>query len=56
MKRIVAGGALMLVALGLQLAMVIRAIEPDVALSLGGYAGLFIGMALVLAGVLHRRR
>lgn len=56
MKRLLAGGVLGLTALGLQLAMVVRVIEPNVALSLGGYVGLFVGMALALAGILRRRR
>jgi len=56
MGRVIAGGLLMLAALGLQLAMVVRVIEPDMMLSLGGYVGLFLGMGLVLAGVLRRRR
>lgn len=56
MKHLLAGGVLVLAALGLQLAMVVRVIEPDVVLSLGGYAGLFAGMALFLAGILRRRR
>jgi len=55
MKRIAAGLVLVLAALGLQLAMVVRVIEPDALLSLGGYVGLFAGMGLVLAGVLRRR-
>lgn len=56
MKRLLVGGALVLAALGLQLAMVVRVIEPDAVLSLAGYVGLFVGMALFLAGVLRRRR
>lgn len=56
MKRVLSGGLLVLAALGLQLAMVVRAIEPDVALSLGGYLGLFVGMGLCLGGILRRRR
>ncbi|MDZ7829263.1 MAG: hypothetical protein U5K33_07185 [Halofilum sp. (in: g-proteobacteria)] len=56
MKRMFAGAALVLVALVLQLAMIARVIMPDVVLSLGGYVGLLIGMALFLAGVLRRRR
>lgn len=56
MKRLLTGGMLVLAALSLQLAMVVRVVEPDVALSLGGYVGLFVGMALVLAGILRRRR
>lgn len=56
MKRLLAGGVLVLAALGLQLAMVARVIEPDVALSFAGYVGLFVGMALFLAGILRRCR
>lgn len=56
MKRVVAGLVLVLAALGLQFAMVVRVIEPDALLSLSGYVGLFVGMGLVLAGVLRRRR
>ena len=56
MKRVFAGGVLMLAALGLQLAMIVRVVEPDVVLSVSGYVGLFIGMALCLGGMLRRRR
>lgn len=56
MKCLLAGGGLVLAALGLQLAMVVRVIEPDVVLSLGGYVGLFAGMALLFAEILRRRR
>jgi len=56
MTRIVTGLVLVLAALGLQFAMVVRAIPPDVAWSLAGYLGLFAGMGLLLAGILRRRR
>jgi len=56
MKGLLSGGVLVLAALGLQLAMVVRVVEPDVAVSLGGYVGLFVGMGLCLAGILRRRR
>lgn len=56
MKRLLAGALLMLAAIGLQLAMVIRLLEPSLALGLTGYAGLFAGMALAVAGIVARRR
>ena len=56
MKRMLAGALLMLAAIGLQLAMVVRALEPSLALGLAGYAGLFAGMALAVTGIVARRR
>jgi urea transporter len=56
MIRILAGAACMLGAIGLQLAMVVRVIEPSVVLGLVGYAALFAGMLLALLGFLARGR
>lgn len=57
MKLILAGAAMMAAGLGLLLAMVVRLIEPALALSLLSYATLFAGMLLGLAGVIrHARR
>ena len=56
MKRLLAGTALMLAALALQLAMVTRLLDPSLALSLAGYAGLVAGMGLAAAGILATRR
>jgi len=56
MIRLIAGGLIMVAALGLQLAMVIRLIQPDIALALGGYVLLFAGMILALLGALSRQR
>ncbi len=50
------GALLMVAAIGLQLAMVVRLLEPSLALGLAGYAGLFIGMALAVTGVVARWR
>lgn len=49
--RTFTGLAVMAVALGGLLAMVIRLIEPGFILSLLAYAGLFIGALLTFAGV-----
>lgn len=54
--RIVAGACAILAGLALQLAMVAGAIEPGLALSLGGYALLIAGMMLVLSAVLRMAR
>lgn len=51
-----AGACAILVGLTLQLAMVAGAIVPGVALSLGGYALLVVGMMLVLAAVIRMAR
>ena len=56
MKRLAAGALLMLAAIGLQLAMVVRLLEPSLAIGLGGYALLFAGMALAVTGVVARWR
>ncbi len=55
MRRLVLGTIVMLAAIALQLAMVIRVIVPSLILSLVGYVTLFLGMFLVLLGVLGRR-
>lgn len=56
MKRIAAGALLMVVAIGLQLAMVVRVVEPSLSLGLAGYALLFGGVAVAVTGVVARRR
>lgn len=53
--RLVAGALVMITAIGLQFAMVIRLIEPSLPLSLGGYIALFIGMAIAVTGAIDRR-
>ncbi len=54
--RLILGAAIMVAALGLQMAMVIRLIEPDIGLALAGYLLLFVGMVVALTGLLARRR
>lgn len=56
MKLLVAGALLMLAAIALELAMVVRLLEPSLVLGLAGYAGLFAGMALAVTGAIARRR
>lgn len=56
MKRLAAGALVMLAAIALQLAMVVRLLEPSLLLALCGYVALFGGMFLALAGVLGDRR
>ena len=57
MKRLLAGALVMLAAVGLQLAMVVRLLAPSPVLALAGYAALFAGMFLALTGALgHERR
>ena len=53
--RLVAGALVMIAAIGLQFAMVIRLLEPSLLLSLIGYVALFIGMAIAVTGVVDRR-
>ena len=55
MIRLAAGALLMLAAIALQLAMVVRLLEPSLLLGLAGYAALFAGMIVALLGVLGRR-
>ena len=50
-----AGALVMLGACGLQLAMVVRVVEPSVILGLAGYAALFAGALIALPGILARR-
>jgi uncharacterized membrane protein len=50
---ILTGVCLMLAGLGLLLAMVIRLIEPGLGFSLSGYAGIFAGLLLGLAGIVR---
>lgn len=54
MRWILLGLGVMLAAMATLLAMVVRAIEPGLALSLLAYAGAFVGMALVVAGAVQR--
>ena len=53
--RMVAGAAVMLAAIALQFALVLRLLEPSIALSLAGYVALFIGMGIAVSGVLAQR-
>ena len=53
--RLVAGALVMIAAIGLQFALVIRLLEPSLLLSLIGYVALFIGMAIAVTGVVDRR-
>ena len=53
--RLVAGALVMIAAITLQFAMVIRLLEPSLALSLAGYVALFIGMAIAVTGLVDRR-
>ena len=53
--RLVAGALVMIAAIGLQFAMVIRLLQPSLLLSLIGYVALFIGMAIAVTGVVDRR-
>jgi hypothetical protein len=46
----------MIAALGLQMAMVARAIDPHIGLALAGYAALFAGMITATMGALALRR
>jgi hypothetical protein len=55
MRLIIAGSCVMLTGLALLLAMVVRLIEPNLALSLLGYASLFVGMCLALPGAVRLR-
>jgi hypothetical protein len=59
MRLILLGAGITLGGLVLLLAMVIRLIEPGLALSLAGYATAFVGMFIGLAGAVRlsgRRR
>ena len=51
MLRFAVAVIIILIGLGLQLAMVSGAIEPTIVRALGGYALLFVGMALILVAV-----
>lgn len=55
MIRLATGAMVTAAAVALQLAMVVRLIEPDALVSLAGYAGLLAGMGIALAGALSRR-
>ncbi|MGY6411910.1 MAG: hypothetical protein ACXIUV_12920 [Alkalilacustris sp.] len=48
--------AIILAALGLQLAMVVGVMRPNLPLALLGYAGLFLGMLLLVPAALRRAR
>lgn len=59
MKLMLCGAGISLTGLLLLLAMMIRLIEPGLALSLLGYAGLLAGMLVAVAGAArkaHQRR
>lgn len=56
MRLIACAAAIMLTGLGLLLAMVVRLVEPSLALSLVSYATTFVGMMVGLAGVTSGRR
>ena len=45
-----------LAGLGLQMVMVVGVIAPNMALALGGYAALFVGMFMVLPAAIRRAR
>lgn len=51
--RLITGVCIVMAGLALQLAMVIGAVTPNLALALAGYASLFIGMLVALAGILR---
>lgn len=51
--RLITGVCIVMAGLALQLAMVIGAVTPSLALALAGYAALFIGMLAALAGILR---
>lgn len=51
--RLITGVCIVMAGLALQLAMVIGAVTPSLALALAGYAALFIGMLTALAGILR---
>jgi hypothetical protein len=55
MIRVLAGLGVMLAAVGLQFAMVIRLLPPSLGLALLGYVALLTGMLMALTGVLGRR-
>ena len=46
----------MIAAIVLQLAMVMRLLEPSLVLGMAGYAALFLGMLVALTGFLRRHR
>ena len=56
MRRLLAGTAVMLAAVALQLLMVVGVMDPSLALGLGGYAAMLAGAALGAGGVLAMRR
>lgn len=53
---LVAAILVMFAGLGLQMAMVVGVIAPNMALALGGYAALFVGMFMVLPAAIRRAR
>lgn len=55
MRLVGAGLALVLLGFAVLLAMVARAVEPQMALSLAAFAALFGGMLLAVAGLARRR-
>lgn len=56
MKLVAAGACVTLVGLALLMAMVVRTIEPGLALSFVAYAALFAGMMMAIVGVVRRAR
>lgn len=56
MSRVVFGLVVAFAALGLQMAMVVGAMAPGLLPALGGYAGIFVGLFLVLLGAVRRAR
>jgi hypothetical protein len=56
MTLILAGACVVLSGLTLLLAMVVRLIEPGLALSLLAYASTFVGMLLGMMGAVRRAR
>ena len=56
MRATIAALAIILAALGLQLAMVVGLLGPSLFLALLGYASLFAGMVLILPAALRRAR
>lgn len=56
MSRVILGLIVALGALGLQMAMVVGVMAPGLLTALGGYAGIFIGLFLVLLGAIRHAR
>lgn len=56
MKLMAAGACVTLAGLSLLMAMVVRSLEPGLALSFIAYAMLFVGMMLAVIGAVRRAR